>query len=116
MQTIVLSAVLLTSSPGIARDPGGKYAQADPEMHKWFERLKSEGGEACCALSDGNTLRDTDWRSRDGRYQVFMDDEWVDVPNAALVTVPNRFGRTVVWPYHEDGRPYVRCFMPGSMM
>ncbi|MGY8668834.1 hypothetical protein Q3C01_41620 [Bradyrhizobium sp. UFLA05-109] len=114
--TVILSLVMLASNSALARDPDGKYAQADPEMHRWFQQLKSEEGKPCCALSDGNTLRDTDWRTRDGHYQVFMDDEWVDVPNAALVTAPNRFGQTVVWPYHEDGHPFVRCFMPGSMM
>jgi hypothetical protein len=108
--------LLFSSSPVSARDPDGKYAQADPDMHRWFEQLKSEGGEACCALSDGNTLRDADWRSRSGHYQVFLADEWIEVPDAAVVKVPNRFGRTVVWPYYEDGHPTVRCFMPGSMM
>ncbi len=83
---VLLVALLCTSAT--ARDPDGKYAQAEPEMHKWFEQLKSEGGEACCALSDGNTLRDTDWRSQN--FQVFMDDEWVDVPEAAVVKAPNR--------------------------
>ncbi|WP_426412677.1 hypothetical protein [Bradyrhizobium ganzhouense] len=112
----MMVAVLLMSTPVAARDPEGRYAQADPEMHRWFEQLKSEGGEACCALSDGNTLRDTDWRSRNGHFQVFLADEWIDVPDVAVVKVPNRFGRTVVWPYYDDGRPTVRCFMPGSMI
>ncbi|WP_409187609.1 hypothetical protein [Bradyrhizobium sp. RDM4] len=109
-------ALLLTFNSAIARDPEGKYAQADPDVRRWFEQLKSEGGEVCCALSDGNTLRDTDWRSQQGHFQVFLDNEWIDVPDVTVVKVPNRFGRTVVWPYYEDGRPTVRCFMPGTMM
>lgn len=113
---LILSIALSSSSLALARDLDGKYAQADPEMHSWFKQLKSERGELCCALSDGNTLQDSDWRSSDGHYQVFMDDEWVTVPDASVVTAPNRYGRTILWPYHEDGRPYVRCFMPGSMM
>ncbi|MCA1430981.1 MULTISPECIES: hypothetical protein [unclassified Bradyrhizobium] len=24
-------------------------------------------------------------------------------------------GRTMVWPYYVNGRPKIRCFMPGSM-
>jgi hypothetical protein len=66
---------------------------------------KIRGGEACCALADGNLLRDTDWRSRDGHFQVFLQSGWADVPDGAVVKVPNRFGRTVVWPYYENGRP-----------
>ncbi|MBR0868642.1 hypothetical protein ACVIWV_001977 [Bradyrhizobium diazoefficiens] len=112
----MMVALLLMSIPVAARDPEGKYAQVDPEMHRWFEQLKSEGGEACCALSDGNTLRDTDWRSQNGHFQVFLANEWIDVPDVAVVKGPNRFGRTVVWPYYEDGHPTIRCFMPGSMI
>ncbi|MDN5001274.1 hypothetical protein ACFQZO_10300 [Bradyrhizobium sp. GCM10027634] len=109
-------AVLSLSIAASARDPNAKYAQADPEMHRWFEQLKSEGGEGCCALSDGNTLQDTDWRSRNGHFQVFLEKEWINVPEAAVVRAPNLSGRTVVWPYYEDGHPIVRCFMPGSMI
>ncbi len=112
---IAILAVFITLNSASARDTKG-YAQSDPEMHRWFEQLRSGRGDACCALTDGNTLQDSDWRSLQGHFQVFLDDEWVDVPDAALVKGPNRYGRTVVWPYHEDGRPSVRCFLPGSMM
>lgn len=111
----ITSGVFTTFNSASARDTN-RYAQSDPEMHRWFEQLRSDRGDACCALSDGNTVRDADWRGVQGHFQVFLDDEWVDVPDAALVKAPNRNGRTVVWPYHEDGRPSVRCFMPGSMM
>lgn len=107
---------LLTSNPASARDPGGNYTQTDPTIHKWFEQLRSVGGEACCALSDGNMLSDTDWRSKDSHFQVFLEGEWIDVPDAAVVKVPNLVGRTIVWPYYEDGHLSVRCFMPGSMI
>ncbi len=113
---VAASILMLVSTAVTARDPNGKYTQADPDMHRWFEQLKSVGGEACCALTDGNTLRDTEWRSENGHFQVFLDNEWIDVPDASVVKGPNRFGRTVVWPYHEDGHPSVRCFMPGSMI
>src|SRR4051812_45061012 len=102
-------ALLLTFNAALARDPGGKYAQADPDLHRWFERLKSGGGEACCALTDGNTLQDTEWRSQQGHFQVFLENEWIDVPDVAVVKAPNRFGKTVVWPYYQDGHPSVRC-------
>jgi hypothetical protein len=32
-----------------------------------------------------------------------------------LITVPNRVGRTMVWPLRFDGQILIRCFMPGSM-
>jgi len=40
---------------------------------------------------------------------------WVVVPDAAVVTEPNRFGPAVVWPYRDiDGTTQIRCFMPGA--
>ena len=41
--------------------------------------------------------------------------EWIDVPDSALITEPNRVGRTMVWPLRIDGKIFIRCFMPGSM-
>jgi hypothetical protein len=37
------------------------------------------------------------------------------VPDAAVVTEPNRFGPAVVWPYQDrDGTTRIRCFIPGA--
>jgi len=40
--------------------------------------------------------------------------EWLDVPNDAVLTEPNRDGRTLVWIFHTNGRAVVRCFIPGA--
>ncbi|MDF0577917.1 hypothetical protein [Bradyrhizobium yuanmingense] len=39
----------------------------------------------------------------------------VEGPDDTVITEPNRAGRTMVWPYYGNGRPMIRCFMPGSM-
>jgi hypothetical protein len=83
-------------------------------LHAWFEGLQSGKGR-CCADADGDVVKDADWEVKRGHYRVFMLREWVDVPDDALITVPNLDGRTIVWPIWIDGRPQVRCFMPGSM-
>jgi hypothetical protein len=49
-----------------------------------------------------------------------MRDKWWDVPAEAVITEPNRVGRTMVWPvYNWRGdsldRVDIRCFMPGAM-
>ena len=76
-------------------------------------------------MVDGFTVADPDWESKDGHYRVRLGGEWIDVPDEALVTVPNRAGRTMVWPmppgydYEEGGGPVpprIRCFMPGAMI
>jgi hypothetical protein len=47
---------------------------------------------------------------------VRIDGEWVVVPDNAVITEPNRVGRTMVWPIRDGvGGLYIRCFMPGSM-
>ena len=46
---------------------------------------------------------------------MHLDDEWVVVPDGAVITEPNKIGRTMVWKHYIDGHPRVRCFMPGSM-
>lgn len=80
----------------------------------WFKSLASKKGP-CCSDADHNALKDTDWRSASGHYQVYIDGKWLDVPPEAVVETPNRFGQTVVWLYHVNGMPVIRCFLPGSM-
>ena len=93
-----------------------KYAQSTPEMREWFQSLKSGRGP-CCADADGSTLKDNDWEAtKDGHYRVRIDGEWVDVPDDAVITEPNRAGRTIVWPMYLNGRLVIRCFMPGAMI
>jgi hypothetical protein len=46
---------------------------------------------------------------------VLLHGEWINVPNSAVVTEPNRYGPAVVWPYMDtDGNIHIRCFLPGS--
>jgi hypothetical protein len=37
------------------------------------------------------------------------------VPDDAVITEPNRVGRTMVWPIKGSLGISIRCFMPGSM-
>jgi hypothetical protein len=96
----------------MARDPDGRYANSP--LKPWFDQLASGKG-LCCSFADGFKIEDVDWDTRDGRYRVRLNGEWIVVPDAALVTEPNRFGPAVVWPYQDaDGATQIRCFMPGS--
>jgi hypothetical protein len=113
--TMVVAVLLLApwSHPGHARD-NGRFAGANPELKTWFDSLRSGQGP-CCSDADGTALSDVDWESRGGHYRVRLEGEWVDVPDDAVITVPNRVGRTMVWPMYRDGKMTPRCFMPGSM-
>ncbi len=82
---------LLLCSPALAHDAG------HPELNEWFNRLASGRG-LCCSFADGSAVSDVDWESKDGHYRVRLEGRWIDVPDDAVVTEPNRAGRTMVWP------------------
>jgi len=95
-----------------ARDLDGRYA--DSPLKPWFDQLASGKG-LCCSMADGESVADPDWESKDGHYRVRLENNWVDVPDDAVITEPNRAGRTMVWPIRFDNQISIRCFMPGSM-
>jgi hypothetical protein len=107
----LLLGLISLATPALGRDDG-RYANSP--LKPWFESLHSGFGQ-CCSDADGYVVTDADWESDHGHYRVHIDDEWVEVPNEAVITEPNKIGRTIVWKHYIDGHPKVRCFMPGSM-
>jgi hypothetical protein len=102
---------IIAAAPLFARDDG-RYA--DSPLKSWFDQLASSNG-LCCSFADGFSIEDVDWDTQDGHYRVRLDGQWVDVPAAAVVTEPNRFGPAVVWPYQDaSGVTQIRCFLPGA--
>lgn len=98
----------------------GRYANSP--LKAWFDQLASQRG-LCCSFADGFSLADVDWDVQCAtvagveqcRYRVRVDGDWLDVPDDAVVTEPNRYGRAVVWPYKDtSGVTQIRCFMPGA--
>jgi hypothetical protein len=121
MKTIIVSLIAFVAlcasvQPAASRDDG-RYAGSP--LKPWFDSLKSGKGP-CCSVADGVALSDSDWDTKDGHYRVFIDGEWWNVPDDAVITEPNRAGRTMVWPVYNRGlsgyRINIRCFMPGSMV
>ena len=112
LKCLFLVALLLGfSSTALARDDG-RYAN-DP-LKAWFDHLASNNGP-CCSFADGFSVGDVDWDTHDGHYRVLLHGEWLDVPDTAVVTEPNRYGRAVAWPYMDiQGKTRIRCFLPGG--
>jgi len=109
---LAIIATIFISQLSYARDDG-RYAQSP--LKPFFDSLQSGRG-LCCSDADGFALSDVDWESKDGRYRVRIDGQWIDVPDNAMVTVPNLAGRTMVWPIKDEhGHTMIRCFMPGPM-
>jgi hypothetical protein len=99
------------SSVTLVKDDG-RFASSP--LKPWFDQLKSGNG-LCCSFADGVTVEDVDWDVHDGHYRVHLDGQWLPVPDDAVVTEPNRYGRAVVWPYQDaGGATRIRCFMPGA--
>jgi hypothetical protein len=90
-----LMVLLVLTVQVSARDLDGRYANSP--LKQWFETLASKKG-LCCSDADGTALSEVDWESRDGHYRVWLDGAWHDVPDDAVITVPNRAGKTMVWP------------------
>ena len=90
----------------------GRFANSP--LKEWFDRLASKNG-LCCAFADGVSVQDVDWDTQDRHYRVRIQGEWIEVPDAAVIIEPNRFGPAVVWPYNDRyGNTQIRCFMPGA--
>lgn len=109
--TILLTSATVIAGSAFARDDG-RYAGSP--LKPWFDSLKSGKG-LCCSDADGSAVADVDWESRQGHYRVRLDGQWIDVPDDAVITEPNRAGRTMVWPVRDPSGTSIRCFLPGSM-
>ena len=109
LRFVVLGAAFIGAAQ--ARDDG-RYSQSP--LKPWFDSLKSGKGP-CCSDADGFAVSDPDWESRNGHYVVRIDNQWTDVPDDAVITEPNRVGRTMVWPIKGSLGISIRCFLPGSM-
>ncbi|MDA9422132.1 MULTISPECIES: hypothetical protein [Bradyrhizobium] len=123
---VCASGLIALAAPfGHARDRG-QFVNTNAELKAWFDGLRSGKGP-CCSDADGSALSDSDWDSKDGHYRVrvprygyALDGQqqefvWVDVPEEAVISEPNRVGRTMVWPIYGYMGVTIRCFMPGSM-
>ena len=107
----VLCVTVFVPTHSYARDDG-RFANSP--LKEWFDRLASGNG-LCCAFADGVSVQDVDWDTQEGHYRVRIQGQWLVVPDAAVVTEPNRFGPAVVWPYTDRyGNTRIRCFIPGA--
>ncbi len=100
----------------------GRYANSP--LKPWFEQLASGRG-LCCSFADGEMVQDVDWDTECKpdllgknvcHYRVRLYGNWIDVPDVAMVTEPNKAKRAIVWPFKDvNGNVQIRCFMPSSM-
>lgn len=122
---LVWIASMTTAWP---RDLNSTYANKNPALHEWFDKLKSGKG-LCCSYADGVSIEDVDWDmgcvpaiasvgALECSFKVRLEGQWILVPDDALILEPNLARTAVVWPYKamERGveKTKIRCFIPGS--
>jgi hypothetical protein len=110
--SIAVALVILGAGNTSSARDDGRYAGSP--LKPWFDTLKSGKG-LCCSDADGFAVSDPDWESQNGHYRVRLEGNWIVVPDDAVITEPNRAGRTMVWPIKDSSGTSVRCFLPGSM-
>jgi hypothetical protein len=110
---LLVMATAFVTGRAMGRDPDGRYANSP--LKAWFDSLTNKRGGSCCSLADGIAIADVDGRSKDGHYEVFVDSGWQEVPDYAVITEPNRAGKTMLWRIPSITGPQIQCFMPGPM-
>ena len=110
-----LLAGLVASMPALARDME-QPTNVSPEVKKWVESLKNQNGVSCCATADGWKPEAVQWDADAKGYKVLIEGKWTAVGPEAVIYGPNKLGYAVVWYYHVDGLPAIRCFLPGEGM
>ena len=103
----------------------GQYDNVSPFVRDWFARQQVPGGPqrgmSCCSVADGTYAEEDIRKGADGtdhywtRYKTPAgDSDWQEVPDEALIQAPNPNGAAVVWYWFSDGKPKIRCFIPGG--
>jgi hypothetical protein len=116
MKSYLSFAVLFFVLSGVAnaRDPGGKYANADAAIHQWFTEQHNSVGQWCCNDADGHEYDDDYSFDKDGNVHVLIDGEAVVVDAYKVLTGPNPTGHAVIWYLKGTAGPSVYCFAPGA--
>jgi hypothetical protein len=111
LAALALCLTTLVSNQLNTRDDG-RFANSP--LKPWVDRLASGNG-LCCSFADGFNVQDVDWDTQEDHYRMRIYGQWYVVPDAAVVTEPNRFAPAVVWPFNDRyGNTQIRCFMPSS--
>jgi hypothetical protein len=113
---IVFVLIVLVAIAFGMTTPARAHIPERPDLDNWAMSLKNGGGVPCCDNGEAVPLQEPDWKvNADGHYTVFIDGEWVEVPDSAIVDGPNHYGQVLVWYTHSPGFPvYVRCMLPAA--
>lgn len=104
--TLLLAILTGSASSDWAR-VAAEWGDINQNQKDWFIQQHNKRGFLCCSSADGHPV---DWEIRSSKYWVFWNDEWKEVPDEAVIEIPNPVGRAVLWVSYDNG---IRCFIPG---
>src|SRR5262245_4307713 len=91
------------------------HDSSNPAHSRWLMEQRNAAGLVCCDGDDVLSDKEIEWDASGGRYRVKVGEEWLDVPRWAMVLGPNKVGSMLVWLGTLEGKPFERCFMPGTL-
>ena len=101
-----------------ARDARAHLHGCEGDCQTWMWGLQNGNGTVCCDFNEATNLNDPDWDTTmvkgKPHYRVRLKGEWLDVEDASVVPSPNRLGPALAWIVHLNGKPWVKCFLPGA--
>lgn len=112
---LLLLTAALAAPHALARDPGGRYRDAAPEIRDWFRSQKSPKTGGLCRNEADGTYAEED--IRDGIYWTRFGETrgtWIPVPPDVVIHDPNRNGAPIAWWYYDKGELTIRCYAPGG--
>lgn len=103
---LVVAAIPLESLADWSR-VADEWPDVTQTQKDWFIKQHNKNGFLCCSSADGHPV---DWEIRSNKYWVYWNDEWKEVPDEAVIEIPNPVGRAVLWVTQYN---LIRCFIPG---
>ena len=98
----------------------GQLRLASADIKTWTSSLTDELGVCCGGLASARKPQAVSWNTDASFYRVKVGDQWLFVPDEAVIKRLNRLGDAVVWIEYEGDifsgelTPLVRCFLPAS--
>ena len=89
-----------------------------PDLDAWFQTLVNGWGNPCCEFNEAIDIADANWDTAvvDGKshYRILLKSEWVVIDEESVVNQPNKAGTALAWVTYTNGKPWVKCFLPGA--
>ena len=116
--SVLVAIGLSLSSSTLHAGNTGQPGAMSADNKTWIKSLTDQLGICCGGPASARRPQAVSWNTDAGFYQVKVGDQWLFVPDEAVVKRSNRIGDAVVWVEYEGDifsgelTPLVRCFLP----